>query len=45
VLEAQDDLIDESVFASGMKTGDLVFTSITNARPQSFILAQSHAII
>jgi hypothetical protein len=33
--EAQDDFIDEHVFASGMKTDDRVATIIDNARPLS----------
>jgi hypothetical protein len=45
VPEAQDDFIDEGVFASGMKTDDRVFYPIANARVRPSNLVQVHTII
>jgi hypothetical protein len=44
VPEAQDDFIDECVFASGMKTDDRVFTVIANARLRLSNLSQGRQL-
>jgi len=43
VPEAQDVFIDESAFASGMKTDGQFFASIISAQPPSSFLALGHA--
>jgi hypothetical protein len=45
IPEAQGDFINETAFASGMKTNALIASTITNLRRLSYIQAQSHAII